>query len=142
MSGLEDVARGRKRQKKEKAPDQLEREKKQNRDRVARSRRKAAEMAAQFVPGEACSVLVKLDASDSKALAEGMCWRALWSTKAYDLSEYIQMLIIRDKQALAEQMEQIPPCRKCGARLPDSCNRLHYGEEACVLTYFGKGLAL
>ncbi|MGL5596626.1 MAG: hypothetical protein ACRDDA_00560 [Aeromonas sp.] len=142
MSGLADVARGRKRQKKEKTPEQIEREKQQNRDRVARSRKKAAELAAQFVPGEACSVLVKLDADDSKALGDGMRWRALWATKAYDLSEYIQMLIIRDKQALAEQMERIPPCRKCGARLPDSCNRLHYGEADCVLTYFGKGLAL
>lgn len=142
MSGLEEVVRGRKRQKKVKSEEQLERERKQNRDRVAKSRKKAAELSAQFVPGEACSVLVKLDAADSKALGEGMRWRALWSAKAYDLSEYIQMLIIRDKQALAEQMERIPPCRKCGARLPDSCNRLHYGEEACVLTYFGKGLAL
>lgn len=142
MSGLEGVVHGRKRQKKAKSEEQLERERKQNRDRVAKSRKKAAELAAQFVPGEACSVLVKLDAADSKALGEGMRWRALWSAKAYDLSEYIQMLIIRDKQALAEQMERIPPCRKCGARLPDSCNRLHYGEEACVLTYFGRGLAL
>ncbi len=142
MSGLEEVVRGRKRQKKVKSEEQIERERKQNRDRVAKSRKKAAELSAQFVPGEACSVLVKLDAADSKALGEGMRWRALWSAKAYDLSEYIQMLIIRDKQALAEQMERIPPCRKCGARLPDSCNRLHYGEEACVLTYFGKGLAL
>lgn len=142
MSGLADVARGRRGKKKDKTPEQIEREKQQNRDRVARSRKKAAELAAQFVPGEACSVLIKLDAADSKALGEGMRWRALWSAKAYDLSEYIQMLIIRDKQALAEQMARIPPCRKCGARLPDSCNRLHYGEDACVLTYFGKGLAL
>lgn len=142
MSGLEEVVRGRKRQKKVKSEEQIERERKQNRDRVAKSRKKAAELSAQFVPGEACSVLIKLDAADSKALGEGMRWRALWSAKAYDLSEYIQMLIIRDKQALAEQMARIPPCRKCGARLPDSCNRLHYGEEACVLTYFGKGLAL
>lgn len=142
MSGLEEVVRARKRQKKVKSEEQIERERKQNRDRVAKSRKKAAELSAQFVPGEACSVLVKLDAADSKALGEGMRWRALWSAKAYDLSEYIQMLIIRDKQALAEQMERIPPCRTCGARLPDSCNRLHYGEEACVLTYFGKGLAL
>ena len=141
MSALENVG-GRKRPKKVKSEEQLERERKQNRDRVAKSRKKAAELAAQFVPGEACSVLVKLEAADSKALGEGMRWRALWSPKAYDLSEYIQMLIIRDKQALAEQMARIPPCRKCGARLPDSCNRLHYGEEACVLTYFGKGLAL
>lgn len=142
MSSLEDIANGRKRQKKEKTKEQRELEKQQNRARVAKSRAKAAAQAAQFVPGEACSVLIKLDASDSKALGEGMRWRALWSAKAYDLSEYVQMLIIRDKQALAEQMARIPPCRKCGARLPDSCNRLHYGEEACVLTYFGKGLAL
>ncbi|WP_071915014.1 hypothetical protein [Aeromonas sp. SCS5] len=142
MSSLEDIANGRKRQKKEKTKEQRELEKQQNRARVAKSRAKAAAQAAQFVPGEACSVLIKLDASDSKALGEGMRWRALWSAKAYDLSEYVQMLIIRDKQALAEQLERIPPCRKCGARLPDSCNRLHYGEEACVLTYFGKGLAL
>lgn len=142
MSGLEGVVHGRKSQKKAKSEEQLERERKQNRDRVAKSRKKAAELAAQFVPGEACSVLVKLEASDSKALGEGMRWRALWSAKAYDLSEYIQMLIIRDKQALAEQMERIPPCRKCGARLPDSCNRLHYGEDACVLTNFARELAL
>lgn len=142
MSSLEDIANGRKRQKKEKTKERRELEKQQNRARVAKSRAKAAAQAAQFVPGEACSVLIKLDPSDSKALGEGMRWRALWSAKAYDLSEYVQMLIIRDKQALAEQMERIPPCRKCGARLPDSCNRLHYGEEACVLTYFGKGLAL
>lgn len=142
MSSLEDIANGRKRQKKEKTKERRELEKQQNRARVAKSRAKSAAQAAQFVPGEACSVLIKLDASDSKALGEGMRWRALWSAKAYDLSEYVQMLIIRDKQALAEQLERIPPCRKCGARLPDSCNRLHYGEEACVLTYFGKGLAL
>lgn len=142
MSRLEALARGRQRLPKEKPPEQIEREKALNRARVARSRQKAAERAALFVPGEPCSVVIKLDAADSKALGEGMRWRALWSAAPYDLDEYIQTLIVRDRERLAGLLAELPPCKKCGARLPDSCNRLHYGEADCRLTTTRQELAL
>ncbi|MGK3122888.1 hypothetical protein ACCY16_02035 [Candidatus Pantoea formicae] len=53
----------------------------------------------------------------------------------YSRNEYIALLLLNDESELAAQQEATAPCRKCGTRPPDNCDRAFKGEAQCWLTY-------
>lgn len=102
--------------------------------RKRRQREREKEGLQAFVPGEPCRVSVQLTGKESAYLASAMKIRAVWSDSNYGPQEYLSTLIFNDGQRLEQQLAELPACEKCGARLPDSCERLHKGEAACLLT--------
>ncbi|HHQ4661839.1 TPA: hypothetical protein ACSPZY_002268 [Aeromonas veronii] len=142
MSALADLAKTKKRGKQPPTEAQLQakRGKAAERKRNQRAREKAREHA--FVPGQPCSITIKLTADESAYLGKAMKLRALWSTSNYDMQEYLSTLILLDGQKLDKQIAEIPPCKNCGAVFPDNCNRAFYGESDCNLSSLAKGLKL
>lgn len=142
MSALADLAKTRRRGKQSPTEAQLQakRDKAAERKRNQRAREKAREHA--FVPGQPCSITIKLTAAESAYLGKAMKLRALWSTSNYDMQEYLSTLILLDGQKLDKQIAEIPPCKNCGAVFPDNCNRAFYGESDCNLSSLAKGLKL
>lgn len=119
---------------------QAKRDKAAERKRNQRAREKAREHA--FVPGQPCSITIKLTANESAYLGKAMKLRALWSTSNYDMQEYLSTMILRDGEKLERQLAEIPPCKNCGAVFPDNCNRAFYLESDCNLSVFARGLKL
>lgn len=142
MSALADLAKTKKRGKQQPTEAQLQakRDKAAERKRNQRAREKAREHA--FVPGQPCSITIKLTANESAYLGKAMKLRAIWSTSNYDMQEYLSTLILLDGQKLDRQIAEIPPCKNCGAVFPDNCNRAFYGESDCNLSSLAKGLKL
>lgn len=108
----------------------------QTRERVRRHRER------QRSTDNTAPRMVPVEASDAAALDQALQIRALWSSEPYDLAEYVQTLIVRDHQRLQQQLAAMPACKKCGRRLPDSCERVHKGEADCLLTTAARELAL
>lgn len=128
---LEELARPRQRAKRGSVSPENKRAQAADRKR----RQRAAESAAtRFEPGKAGQVLVKLTAVETRYLEQALRVRALCVPTDYSLQEYLSTLILRDGERLAREMAETPPCRKCGLRLPDSCERVHRGEADCMLT--------
>lgn len=119
---------------------QAKREKAAARKRNQRAREKAREHS--FVPGQPCSITIKLTANESAYLGKAMKLRAIWSTSNYDMQEYLSTLILRDGEKLEQQLAEIPPCKNCGAVFPDNCNRAFYKESDCNLSVYARGLKL
>lgn len=142
MSALAELTKTKKRSKQPPTEAQLQakRDKAAQRKRNQRAREKAREHA--FVPGQPCSIPVKLTADESAYLGKAMKLRALWSTSNYDMQEYISTLILRDGEKLERQLAEIPPCKNCGAVFPDNCNRAFYLESDCNLSVYARGLKL
>ncbi|MEG2891271.1 MAG: hypothetical protein RR874_20080 [Aeromonas sp.] len=142
MSALVELTKTKKRSKQPPTEAQLQakRDKAAERKRNQRAREKAREHA--FVPGQPCSITIKLTADESAYLGKAMKLRALWSTSNYDMQEYLSTLILLDGQKLDKQIAEIPPCKNCGAVFPDNCNRAFYGESDCNLSSLAKGLKL
>lgn len=142
MSALAELTKTKKRSKQPPTEAQLQakRDKAAERKRNQRAREKAREHA--FVPGQPCSITIKLTADESAYLGKAMKLRALWSTSNYDMQEYLSTLILLDGQKLDKQIAEIPPCKNCGAVFPDNCNRAFYGESDCNLSSLAKGLKL
>lgn len=142
MSALADLAKPKKRGKQPPTEAQLQvkRAKAAERKRNQRAREKAREHA--FVPGQPCSITIKLTANESAYLGKAMKLRAIWSTSNYDMQEYISTLILRDGEKLERQLAEIPPCKNCGAVFPDNCNRAFYLESDCNLSVYARGLKL
>ncbi len=111
-------------------------------ERKRRQREREQEGLQAFVPGEPCRVSVQLTGKESAYLASAMKIRAVWSDSNYGLQEYLSTLILKDGQQLEKSLAELPACGKCGARLPASCERLHKGEAACLLTTVWKKLKL
>ena len=119
---------------------QAKRDKAAERKRNQRAREKAREHA--FVPGQPCSITIKLTANESAYLGKAMKLRAIWSTSNYDMQEYLSTLILRDGEKLDQQLAEIPACKNCGAVFPDNCNRAFYKESDCNLSVYARGLKL
>lgn len=142
MSALADLAKTKKRGKQQPTEAQLQakRDKAAERKRNQRAREKAREHA--FVPGQPCSITIKLTAGESAYLGKAMKLRAIWATSNYDMQEYLSTLILRDGEKLERQLAEIPPCKNCGAVFPDNCNRAFYLESDCNLSVYARGLKL
>ena len=142
MSALADLAKTKKRGKQSPTEAQLQakRDKAAERKRNQRARDKARKHA--FVPGQPCSITIKLTAGESAYLGKAMKLRALWATSNYDMQEYLSTLILRDGEKLERQIAEIPPCKNCGAVFPDNCNRAFYLESDCNLSVYARGLKL
>ena len=142
MSALVELTKPKKRGKQSPTEAQLQakRDKAAERKRNQRARDKARKHA--FVPGQPCSITIKLTASESAYLGKAMKLRALWATSNYDMQEYLSTLILRDGEKLERQIAEIPPCKNCGAVFPDNCNRAFYLESDCNLSVYARGLKL
>ncbi|WP_421350606.1 hypothetical protein [Aeromonas veronii] len=142
MSALAELTKTKKRSKQPPTEAQLQakRDKAAERKRNQRAREKAREHA--FVPGQPCSITIKLTADESAYLGKAMKLRAIWATSNYDMQEYLSTLILRDGEKLERQLAEIPPCKNCGAVFPDNCNRAFYLESDCNLSVYARGLKL
>ena len=49
----------------------------------------------------------------------------------YDRDEYISTLIEQDSRRLAEQLNALGSCGKCGSALPGGCAGLFKGDQQC-----------
>lgn len=111
-------------------------------DRQRRKRQRDAAREQSFVAGEPCRVHLDLTAQESGYLARAMKVRALWSASNYDPQEYLTTLLLRDGEKLDRQLAELPPCARCGRRLPDSCELVHKWDIDCILTSTARELAL
>lgn len=95
--------------------------------RKQRSREKQARDTGQH------RLEVVLSSQEMAALERGRVCRNP-GREPYRRNEYLALLLLADSKRLDIQEKALPPCRKCGSRVPEHCGGAFRGDHDCWLT--------
>ncbi len=76
---------------------------------------------------------VVLNSQEMAALERGRVSRNP-GREPYRRNEYLALLLLADSKRLDIQEKALPPCSKCGSRVPEHCGGAFRGEHDCWLT--------
>lgn len=118
----------------------------QQTEKQQRSRQLAADRKRRQRQREAALNLnvlsVHLEPIEKSRLSELCTIRAI-GTEPYSTDEYLSTLIARDWERWQREKTELakqPPCKKCNAHYPQSCDGFFRGDAECFLTYDAKNL--
>lgn len=88
---------------------------------------------------------IRLSAEVAKGLEEACRIRGGTGREPYTLAEYVELLIIQDRERLDLLLTQMAdvPCQKCGKTIPEGgCGGVHRWERDCLHTLDERALLL